>query len=65
MIMATVQKEKLLRVSTAAALLACSRNHVYELLKQEQLELVKIGEKKGFRITLSSLERFVASRAGS
>lgn len=61
MIMTTAQEEKLLRVGTVAERLSCSARQVYKLIEEGKLECVKIGSLRGYRVTLSSLERFIAS----
>ena len=55
-------RERLLRISAVAERLDCHRDWVYRLAKRGDLTLVQIGRERGFRITESSLERFLASR---
>jgi len=55
-------RERLLRISTVAEQLDCHRSWVYRLAERGDLTLVQIGSTRGYRITESSLERFLASR---
>lgn len=51
--------DTLLKVSTVAERLDCHRSHVYKLIEEGKLDKVLIASKRGIRVTLSSLERFI------
>ncbi len=52
-------KVKLLMASQVANRLTCSKRYVYKLIESERLRAVKIGIKKGYRISEDELERFI------
>jgi len=57
-----LEKELLLRVDQVAALLNCSKSHVYNLLAAGDLELRRTGEVKGYRIPTDSVRKYLKRR---
>ena len=52
-------RDKLLRVSQVADRLNASKSQVYWLINVGELDLIKIGATKGYRVPESSVERYV------
>lgn len=59
--MSEKNQDKLLYVHKVAAILECSKRHVYRLIECGHLKAVRIGL-KGLRIYESSLNKFIETR---
>ena len=57
-----LRSERLLDVKTVSEILEISPTTIYRLLKNGQLEYVRVGAKKGYRIPKSALKRFIEER---
>jgi len=52
------EAEKLIHVKTAAQLLCCTTAHIYNLVRDNQLEAVRLGP-RGLRIKKGSVDQFI------
>ena len=52
---------RLLFVSTVSKRLNCSKRYVYDLIKNEQLESIRLGP-RGLRVTEDALNEFLKTR---
>ena len=53
---------QLLTIAQTAAQLGCSISNVYGLIASGRLPYVAVGRRKGYRISVDDLRRFIASR---
>ena len=54
--------EKLLSVSVVSKRLSCSVSSVYRLIDYYDLQAVKVGPKKGLRVSEKELQKYIESR---
>lgn len=60
--MAHADSARLVTVKEAARLLGCSEANLYGLLESGKLPYVPIGRRKGYRIDVEDLHRFIEQR---
>lgn len=54
----TIEAEKLIHVKTAAQMLCCTTRHVYNLVRDGEIEAVRVGP-RGMRIKKTSVDQFL------
>ncbi|MDQ7832057.1 MAG: helix-turn-helix domain-containing protein [Desulfovibrionaceae bacterium] len=54
--------ETVINVARVRELLGCSRSHVYRLVERGELRALKVGNFKGLRVYMSSVEAFKRRR---
>ena len=52
--------DKDLTVAAVAKLLDCGKSHVYNLIDEKKLQAIRIGQRKGYRVKESEVDRFKA-----
>ena len=55
-------QRRLLTIKETAEMLGCSEANVYSLLEAGDMPYVTIGRRKGYRIDLLDIDRFIAQR---
>ncbi|NDY56668.1 helix-turn-helix domain-containing protein [Desulfovibrio sulfodismutans] len=54
--------EMVVNMARVRELLGCSRSHVYRLVERGELRAIKVGDSRGLRVYLSSVESFKRRR---
>jgi excisionase family DNA binding protein len=54
--------EKTLNAQQAAAMIPCSRSHVYRLLESGEITGYYTGNRRGLRVIVKSVEEFIERR---
>jgi len=57
-----VEMERTVNVSQAKDMINCSRSYVYQLIERGELRALRIGQRQGIRVFVSSIQTFMADK---